>query len=241
MIINYSKIDSIIPYLSIIIPTYNEGDNIQLLLAHIAKHIDSSSEIIIVDGGSNDDTIEKITSNDVKVIHSPIKQRAAQMNMGAQVAKNEILYFLHADVIPPITFTMDIFHAITEGTRSGWFSYQFDKSSPLLDFNASFTKRDGLFAGGGDQSLFITKDTFNDLGGFDESYDIMEDFAFTRKIKKENIPYTIITNDCIVSTRKYNNNSWLRVNFANLVAFTMFLTKWKSSKVKKVYHTILKP
>jgi len=68
----------------------------------------------------------------------------------------------------------------------------------------------------------------------------MEDFDFFRRVRKNKIPFDIIQNMATVSSRKYANNSWLRVNFANLVVFILFLCYVKPVFIKSVYYKILK-
>ncbi|MEJ2113081.1 MAG: glycosyltransferase, partial [Flavobacteriaceae bacterium] len=92
--------------LSIIIPILNEAKIIGNLLHYLIKNSskENLSEIILVDGGSTDETIEIIeTFNEVTLLNSK-KGRAKQMNLGAKHAKGNILYFLHADSFPPKDF-----------------------------------------------------------------------------------------------------------------------------------------
>ena len=91
--------------ISIIIPVLNEANNIGKLLLHLTENssLENISEIIVVDGGSTDKTVEIIKSftlTDVKLISSK-KGRAKQMNVGAKASTENILYFLHADTFPP--------------------------------------------------------------------------------------------------------------------------------------------
>ncbi len=103
---------------SIIIPTYNEADQIAntISIVHTAN-CKYEAEIIIVDGGSTDDTISIAEQCGATVVRSERKGRAAQMNKGALVAKHEILYFLHADSIPPNNFTTQILDAYKKGVQ----------------------------------------------------------------------------------------------------------------------------
>lgn len=76
---------------------------------------------------------------------------------------------------------------------------------------------------GGDQTLFITRAFFNELGGFKESYQIMEDFEMIQRIQA-NTEFKIFPKDTVVSARKYEDNSYLKVNFVNFVVFMMYLS-----------------
>lgn len=224
--------------LSIIIPAYNEYFALKKFFdAFLDILCQKNIEVLVVLSTNNSDETHTITS--AKVVHSPFHSRAAQMNLGAQMARGDVLMFLHADVLPPSSFYIDIKNTIDKGFEFGFFAYQFNPTSFMLNINAFFTRRDGILAGGGDQIHFMTASLFNKMNGYDAKMDIMEDFDFMRRIKKLGKPYTIVQNQAMVSSRKYHKRSWLRVNFANLVAFTMFSLKVDSLKIKKIYNGIL--
>lgn len=205
---------------SIIIPVLDEKENLEILIPLLHK-MEGLDEIIVVEAAA---TKQGFMPDDdkVRVISSPYNHRARQMNQGAKTASGDILVFLHADVIPhPISF-QKIRETIGKGYGFGFFSYTFEPSGILLAVNARFTKVDGIFAGGGDQIHFMQKDIFTMTGGYDEEGYIMEDFAFTRKVRRLKIPYCIIDVPATVSSRKYRHNSYIRVNFTNLVAMLLF-------------------
>jgi GT2 family glycosyltransferase len=107
-----------------------------------------------------------------------------------------------------------------------------------LKVNSWFTRFDGVFSGGGDQTLFIKKALFEDLNGFDEKYIIMEDFDLVRRIRQKT-EFRIIPKSIKVSARKYENNSWLRVQLVNLTVFIYFLSNKQPSKIKNLYCRLL--
>ena len=227
--------------LSIIIPSYNEEHNLRKLLPYLISYSGKNTEIIIADTiKSTDQTAVICEKNNVRRIVSKFCSRAEQMNFGAQQAKGDILYFLHADTYPPISFEEDIRSTLAEDYDFGIFSYKFDSDHPLLKMNAKFTKRKGLFVGGGDQSIFMEPSTFNKIGKFDPAYCIMEDFRLFHTANKMGLSYKIVPNDVTVSARKYEKNSYLRVNVSNLVAFTMYHLGMKPTKIKKAYSYLLK-
>jgi GT2 family glycosyltransferase len=129
---------------------------------------------------------------------------------------------------------------IDEGHDAGFFSYRFDKKSFFLQLNAAFTAKDGIFTGGGDQCLFIKKEVFHALGGFDEEQVLMEDFEFFERMKQQGLRYTIVKNDLIVSARKYRNNSYVRINLANFLLVVLFKFGYPAKKLKSLHDRLIK-
>lgn len=228
--------------ISIIIPAHNEKDNLLQLVEFLTNIEESSAtEVIIAQSSDCCDHIEPLEIGAaVKIIKCAKKGRACQMNEGAMHAKGEILAFLHADVKPPNSFLIDIKNTIKNGFDAGFFSYKFDKDSFWLSINAFFTAKDGLFTGGGDQCLFIRKSVFSELGGFDERQVLMEDFEFFKRMKKSKVPYKIVKNDLVVSSRKYESNSYLRVNISNLLLVILFKMGYPSKKLKFLHNKLLR-
>lgn len=201
-----------------------------------------SIEIIVSNSPETTDATPNVCKNfsNLHFINSQKKGRAAQMNFGAKQATGEILLFLHADVELPTNFYLEVTNAIKNGYKAGFFAYQFDKETRLLNLNSSFTKKDGFFAGGGDQCQFFIKETFQKLRGYNEDFCIMEDFEMMDRVRKEKIPYTIIQSKATVSTRKYNHNSWLKVNLINGYVFLKYKLGVHPIKLRKTYKSILR-
>ncbi|XOV66210.1 MAG: TIGR04283 family arsenosugar biosynthesis glycosyltransferase [Fluviicola sp.] len=227
--------------LSVIIPTLNEesfiGRTLDLLLT--PENIKNKIELIVVDGGSKDKTIEIAKQFPVKVIESPQAGRAVQMNLGAEHATGDYLYFVHADTKVLPGFFEDLRDVKNKGVKAACYRFKFDKDSRALRFNAYFTRFNRMFCRGGDQTLFMCRDLFQDLGGFDTSYVIMEDFDMVRRIKKKT-RFHIIPKSVTVSARKYEHNSYFRVNRANLIAYWMFMLGYPSERIKNHYHNAIR-
>ncbi len=208
--------------LSIIIPTYNEQDKISPLINYLMRNSSQDhTEIIICDGGSSDETIKEAANAGAITLRCPKKGRAAQMNYGASFSKGNILYFIHADTFPPDSFVDDIHKAIKEGYTLGRYRTKFDSKKVVLKLNAFFTRFDLFICYGGDQTLFITKDLFNSIKGFDETMLIMEDYEIISRARKK-AKYRIMPKRALVSARKYNSNSWLSVQKANYTIIQMY-------------------
>jgi rSAM/selenodomain-associated transferase 2 len=228
--------------ISVVIPAFNEKANLKRLVPLLdqlsTKH---TVEVLISVGTCKNSFCDSLKAfENLILVAEKRKGRAKQMNDGVTASKGDILVFLHADVIPPKGFFNDIERTIAAGYDAGFFSYRFDKDSFLLRMNASFTKRDGLFTGGGDQCLFIKKSTFETLGGFNEEQILMEDFEFFKRMKKKSIAYKIVPNDLLVSARKYEKNSYLRVNLSNLLLVVLFKMGVSPLKLKSLHNRLLR-
>lgn len=189
--------------LSIIIPVYNEEKRLPKLLQHLdnisAGYI---AEIVVVDGGSSDKSC-KIASeySNVRLIHSE-KGRAAQMNAGAKIGSFEVLYFLHADSFPPPNFDALILKAIEKGNKAGCFQMKFDKDHWWLNLMSQFTRLNHISCRGGDQSLFVERNLFEEIGGFDESYKVYEDNEIIKRLYRKG-KFTVIKEWLTTSARLY--------------------------------------
>ena len=229
--------------LSIIMPVYNEQKNLTKRLFFLSEFAHNYSlEIIVCDSPESTDNSKSVCNNYSKVSYfvCPVKGRAAQMNFGAKKASGEIYLFLHADVILPNDFYLQILTTLKNGFEAGFFAYQFDKKSILLQFNSYFTQKKGIFSGGGDQCQFFTKNAFKTLQGYDETFCIMEDFKMINNVRKLQIPYFIIQSKAIVSARKYQQHSWLKVNLINGYVFFKYMVGMHPRELRKTYKSLLR-
>lgn len=228
--------------ISIIIPAHNEIKNLNELLPLLIKegeHFDFEI-LICVSCANTDDTLLLNFTKEVRLIDCKKKGRACQMNHGTSLANGDIFVFMHADVRPPKGFFKDIITTLENDTEAGFFSYKFDKDNFFLNINSSFTRKDGIFTGGGDQCLFIKKQTFERLGRFNEAQVLMEDFEFFKRMKKAKVSYKIVPNDLIVSARKYQENSYVRVNLSNLLLILLFKIGYPAEKLKLIHNRLLR-
>jgi rSAM/selenodomain-associated transferase 2 len=227
--------------ISIVIPALNESQFIGHTIRHLLKYGGGKViELFVVDGGSTDDTIRVAREAGAAVLSSPEKGRAIQMNFGASQCTGEVLYFVHADTITPETYVSDISRALSQGSQMGNFQYRFDSSSRLLQFNALFTRFQWLVCQGGDKTFFIRRSLFFKLGGYDPAHVVMEEYDFVRRARKLGYKLAIIPAKCIVSARKYEQNSYLRVQIANLIVYNLWAWGWvKPTGLRAIYRKLL--
>jgi rSAM/selenodomain-associated transferase 2 len=220
--------------LSIIIPVLNEAEIINGLLQKLPEKLSGKyrAEIIFVDGGSTDGTQAIITEfikktatprkiYSIQLISSE-KGRAKQMNHGVLHATSEILYFLHADSLPPKKFDKYIISEVNKGNPAGCFRMKFDSDHWWLQLAGWFTRFTWQGCRGGDQSQFITKQLFNAIGGFNEEYIICEDNILIGELYKRR-KFVIIPKKLTTSARLYRKKGvWnLQYHF-----WTIHLKKW---------------
>ena len=198
--------------LSIIIPTYNEAATIKATIERLRQYDKDglTKEIIISDGGSTDDTVAIAKTIGVKTVISPQKGRAAQMNYGAFLATGEILYFLHADTIPPENFTNEICFTVKQGYGIGSYRLSFDYNHWFLKLNCWFTRVNVNAVRFGDQSLFVEKEIFKKSGGFREDLIMMEDQEIIHRLKRHG-KFIVMKGQVITSARKYLDNGIYRM------------------------------
>ena len=208
--------------LSIIIPTYNEEENIGKLVRYLLQHHDNLiKDIIVSDGGSEDNTIAEAVAAGATAVISDSRGRAAQMNYGSSLAKGDVFYYVHADTLPPVDFCTDINLAIQKGYALGRYRTKFDSDKTILKLNAWFTRFDLFMCMGGDQTLFVTKDLFTRCGGFNVDMRIMEEYDFCERARQK-ARYIILNGSTLISARKYDTNTWLRVQWANATILHLF-------------------
>lgn len=226
--------------ISIIIPTYNEAGTVDKLISYLlANGTTHLLEIIVADGKSTDNTAALAKAAGAKVIRCTHKGRAAQMNTGAQQAKGSILYFLHADSYPPSDYCKDIVKAVEEGYASGCFRLAFDHSHWFLKLNCWFTRFDIDLIRFGDQSLFVTKEKFKEVGGFKEELMIMEDQEIINRLKKI-ARFKVMRKAVTTSARKYIENGVYRLQGIFFIIFMLYKLGFSQSYLLKTYKKLIR-
>ena len=228
--------------ISIIIPVLNESENILKLLDHLYQNTAASKvkEVIVVDGGSTDGTLELVVQfsdanrSSVRLITSE-KGRAKQMNAGAAQATGNILYFLHADSFPPKEFDRYINESVLQGADAGSFRMKFDSNHPVLKVSQWFTKFNYKFCRGGDQSLFIKKEVFEQLQGYQESYIIYEDCEFINRIY-DGYKFKVINAYLTTSARRYRKNGTAKLQYHFTIIHLKKLLGASPEKLSNYYH-----
>lgn len=188
---------------SIIIPTLNEDKRLPRLLDRLRDQ--GADEIIVSDGGSTDDTTKLAAAAGARVV-TGARGRGQQLNLGASAASGEILWFLHADVLPPITALSRICEVMANPQHQvgAFLIHTKGEGIPpwksallrMADLRSRYTHRPY-----GDQGIFIRAALFEECGGF-PSIPLMEDFAFTHALAGQH-EFQIIREEIEVSGRRF--------------------------------------
>jgi rSAM/selenodomain-associated transferase 2 len=170
------------PCLSIVVPMLDEAGQIGALLASLSPLRAQDAEVIVVDGGSRDDSVAAAQGHADAVLQGP-RGRARQMNHGAAQARGAVLLFLHADTrLPP-----DALAAVQQAlVRRVWgrFDVRIVGHSAMLPVVAALMNLRSRLTGiaTGDQAVFVRRDAFDAVGGFPDQ-PLMEDIELSRRLR----------------------------------------------------------
>jgi len=198
------------PQLSIIIPTLNESRTIAHTLLALQPLKQAGHQIILVDGGSTDDTLAQAGSL-ADLVLSTARGRASQMQFGALSADGDMLWFLHADTVPGSKAVGQVEQLSTRlKNRWGYFQVSFREKSILLAMISRLMNlRSRLTAvGTGDQGIFVSRELYDAVGGFDD-IPLMEDISLCKKLRKISRP-RCLSGTLQTSARRWLNNGIIR-------------------------------
>jgi rSAM/selenodomain-associated transferase 2 len=208
--------------LAIVVPTLNEAKLIATTLTRLAPLRARGAEIIVVDGGSSDETCA-IAAPLADHVISAARGRASQMNAGAAMARHEVLLFLHADTQLPSGADSLVLQFLKSGRyRWGRFDVRIDGSPRMLRIVSALMNWRSRLTGiaTGDQAIFVTRSAFEAAGRFPEIA-LMEDIALSRRLLSFSRP-ACIPAKAITSGRRWETHGvwrtillmwWLRIRY----------------------------
>ncbi|MEP0756292.1 TIGR04283 family arsenosugar biosynthesis glycosyltransferase [Trichocoleus sp. DQ-A2] len=220
--------------ISIIIPVLNEAaDTIRSTLASVRNV--KNVEVIVVDGGSQNETVALVQSWGVKVLSSAAG-RACQMNAGATAATGDILLFLHADTSLPLGFEKLVPLTLAQsGTVAGAFELKINspmRSLRLVERMVNWRSR--FFSlPYGDQAIFLKASVFHDIGGFPD-LPIMEDFELIRCLRRLG-RIAIVPTPVLTSARRWHKLGVLKTTLINQIVILGYFLGVPSSHLVKFY------
>lgn len=195
--------------LSIIIPALNETRTIGHLFSDLARIHPAIHEIILVDGGSRDGTMEQFGPQADQAVSAP-RGRASQMNVGARAATGDLLWFLHADSRIPSESAASILSACGNGASWGRFDVRLGGPAPMLRVVERMMNLRSRLTGiaTGDQGIFVTQESFEQVGGYPE-IPLMEDIALSKSLRRIQGP-ACLPGPIITSSRRWEEGGVIR-------------------------------
>jgi rSAM/selenodomain-associated transferase 2 len=203
----------------VIVPTLNEQAHLPATLSRIA--LAPGDELIVVDGGSSDQTVPLAHQFTCQVLHSA-RGRAAQMNYGARHAHGDILLFLHADTLLPPHGLEAVRQAIQAGAVGGAFRLVITPPTlalRLVAWGTNVRARLGQLPYG-DQALFMPRHVFEALGGYDD-VPFMEDVRLVQALRQRG-RLMIIAPAVQTSGRRWQRDGVLYTTVRNTVLITLY-------------------
>ena len=207
--------------LSIIIPSLNEAGNIVTSLEPLQRLRSNNHEIILVDGGSSDNTVELAHPLATKIVYSR-KGRARQMNTGAEEAFGDVFWFLHADTIVPENADQLIEQALNDkywgrfNIRLSGKSFLFRIIERMVNVRSCFT---GIATG--DQGIFIKREAFNKINAYPD-IPLMEDIEISKRLRRIYGRPACVSEKLLTSSRRWEKHGifktvflmwWLRLSY----------------------------
>ncbi len=198
------------PWLSVIIPALNEEANIATTLQPLQALRQRGQEVILVDGGSSDATVSSASPLTDQILRTPAG-RARQMNAGAQAARGEVLWFLHADTLaPPHADGLLLDALAAPHTNWGRFNVRLSGRHPLLRLVERLMNLRSCLTGiaTGDQGIFVRRDAFLAVGGYPDQ-PLMEEITLSARLKQLSKP-VCLRSQLITSSRRWESRGILR-------------------------------
>lgn len=208
-------------HLSVLIPAFNEAEIIGCAVQHAADTL-PAHEVIVVDGGSTDDT-PRIAATCATVVRSTAS-RGASLNDAARLARGNVLLFLHADTRLPSDAADEIARVLRDPrVVGGAFRFGFDERSAVARLIAAWvnfrSRAFNVFLG--DQALFVRKEIFLGAGGF-RDWSLMEDLEILHRLRKFG-SLRVARSAIATSARRHRRDGWLRTTaFVWLVTWLHF-------------------
>lgn len=213
--------------IAVIIPVLNEGAHLAETLERVQSN-SVSHDTIVVDGGSDDETVAIASRAGARIITAPAPSRSLQMNLGAAEAKSDVLLFLHADTHIQKGSLAQIENALADKrVVGGGFARKFNSDSSFLRLTCALATLRcslfGLFLG--DQAIFVRGYIFDELHGFKEM-NPFEDVDFSRRLARAG--KTVTLKPAIVSSaRRFQKRGPLLMTCRDMWLTCKYISGWK--------------
>ncbi|MDX1393759.1 MAG: TIGR04283 family arsenosugar biosynthesis glycosyltransferase [Gemmatimonadota bacterium] len=196
------------PAFSVIVPTLDEVDRIAETVEHARRAFGPDAEILVVDGGSSDGTVDAVRTR-ATVMTSP-RGRGTQLEAGARRAAGDTLVFLHADTRVAADAGSRIAEAVARGVTAGCLRLAFaDPGARYRLLAAAIDARTRVFrTATGDQVIFATRERYERSGGI-PALPIFEDVVWVRRLRRDG-PFRRVEAEAVTSVRRWERHGFLR-------------------------------
>jgi rSAM/selenodomain-associated transferase 2 len=221
--------------ISIVMPALNEAECLPGTLTAL-RGLPGDFDILVVDGGSSDDTVRIAGEMDVPVVVGPVG-RGPQMNYGASRVDGDVLLFLHADTLLPRDAHALIASAMSDpAVIGGCFRLGFDRPHPLLRFFSFVTRFSFRLLHYGDQAFFVRAGYFRDTGGY-RAYPIMEDLDFWLRMVRRG-PVALLDAPVVSSARRFCRRGVFRQQVLNTTLVLLYLLGVSPFTLSRFYRNV---
>jgi rSAM/selenodomain-associated transferase 2 len=220
------------PWLSVIVPTLDEG---QCIAATLQRAVGPGIEVIVVDGGSRDDTRRVAQRYAARLLEAP-PGRASQMNTGAAAASGSVFLFLHADTLLPRGYAEDVRTALSDPhVVAGRFDIRLDTPGLLYACIGRLISMRSRASGvaTGDQAIFIRRPVFERLGGY-PPLALMEDIALCRAAGREG-RVACLRSQVITSARRWKQHGPLRTIVRMWILRLLYYSGVDANRLRAMY------
>jgi rSAM/selenodomain-associated transferase 2 len=224
--------------ISVVIPTLNEAGNLARTLAAVRRAL-PDAEAVVTDGGSADATLAIAQAHGARTVIGPAG-RGLQLAAGALAARGNVLFFLHADTVPPedAGAILARWFARPE-VQVGTFRLAFDAGGPFLRGCAWCTRLDSVFTRFGDQGIVVRREFYTKLGGF-PAWPLFEDVELLRRARRMTRVWSLPA--CVTtSARRFRARGPLRQQWLNARLLLRFLAGTPPEKLAAEYRGVASP
>jgi rSAM/selenodomain-associated transferase 2 len=223
------------PRVSVIVPCWNDGDALTSCLQTV-RELDGIAEVIVADASSEASCARVAASMGARVVHCEQPNRGRQLNAGSSVASGEILLFQHVDTELTQKHIDAIRHALNgDGHVGGAFYRKFDRAHRMRQWLVPlvrwYNRRGGALYG--DQSLFVRRDVFKQMGGFAD-IPLMEDVEFSRRLRR--VGCVLLDPPVGSSARRHRKLGSLRVTLQNLMIMVLYRCGVSPARLHRWYY-----
>jgi len=223
--------------ISVIIPTLNEAENLPSLMDSLCRQR-AGGDVIVVDGGSEDGTLDLVARYDVTCLHSA-PGRGQQMHLGAEAACGDVLLFLHADSAFPSGGLQKIEDVLAASPNivGGNFALTFDGGdgfSQWLNGFYAWLRRRGIYYG--DSGIFVRRSVYQRLGGI-RPIALMEDYDFVKRLEASGTTCCIDDPGLVTSARRFQGRHPMAIVLGWLIIHGLFYLGVPPERLARIYNS----